>query len=333
VKLSKLDIRSRLRAAFLMPALCVAALAAFLSIYPPSTGQAQFVDQSTFGGTSTGSANAQVISIANLRGNTDGVVLRFVPGFTNTGPATLNTGFGNVAIVRPSSIGNVALSGQELLVGELTCVTFNGTAYQLSCNVDLTPIGRTVEFRGSATPRGTLIEDGSCVSQTTFAALFSVIGTQYGTCSAGNFAVPDSRGTAFMALDGQGANGLAGRITTASCSTPNAVGLCGSETKTLTVAQVPVVASAGGTLGVSVSVSGGVTGTAATNAVSATISGNSTVLLSPNGAAQPTAVSGSFSGTGSGTTTSGPVVSCTNCGGAAHPVLNPVLLGRRAIKY
>jgi microcystin-dependent protein len=334
VKLSKLDIRSRLRAAFFMPALCVAALAAFLSIYPPSNGNAQFVDQSTFGGTSTGSANAQVISIANLRSHTAGVVLRFVPGFTNTGPATLNDGFGAVAIVRPSSIGNVALSGQELLTGELTCVTYNGTAYQLSCNVDMTKIGQTVEVRGSVAPRGTLIEDGSCVSQTTYAPLFSVIGTTYGTCSAGLFAVPDSRGTMFAANDNQGVNGAAGRITTAgsSCNAVSVGVLCGAQNRTLTAAQIPTITASGAALGVSVSVSGSISGSAATNAISLTPSGAAAVILSPSGAAQPTAVTGSFSGSGSGGTTSGPVTSSTNTGGAAHPVLNPILTGLRAIK-
>lgn len=308
----------------------VAIAAAYLFVPPPHQASAQFVDQLTYGGTSTGSVSGSTtsyaITIPNLSANPVGVVLRFIPNVTNVGPTQINvSGLGLVNVLRHSSIGNVAFSGGEFQAGELTCIQFNGTAYELSCNVDITAIGKTVEFRGSATPRGTLIEDGTCVSQTTYAALFSVIGTNYGSCSAGLFAVPDSRGTAFVALDGQGANGLAGRITTASCATPNAVGLCGSQTQTLTAAQIPVITGLN------------------TNAFGVTLS---------LAAIFPGVVTGAFQGgsgangfTNSGTTpitftaASGSVVAnaiafqSTNTGGAAHPILGPSSLGRRAIKF
>src|SRR5579864_3375351 len=186
----------------------IALAAAYLLIPPPQHVSAQFVDQLTFGGTSTGSAKVQAITVSNYDTYKVGVVLRFVPGFTNTGPTQVNVnGLGLVNVFRPSSIGPVAFSGQEFWAGELTCITYTGSFFQLGCNVDMTPIGKTVEFRGSGAPRGTLIEDGSCVSATTYAALATVIGTQYGSCSAGLFAVPDSRGSFFAALDNQGANG------------------------------------------------------------------------------------------------------------------------------
>ncbi|RWZ78929.1 MAG: hypothetical protein EOT05_00085 [Candidatus Microsaccharimonas sossegonensis] len=55
--------------------------------------------------------------------------------------------------------------------------------------------GSTIEGWWSAAPSGYLLEDGSAVSRTTYAALFAVIGTTYG---AGNgsttFNLPDSRG-------------------------------------------------------------------------------------------------------------------------------------------
>jgi microcystin-dependent protein len=236
----------RLRAAFFMSlAVAWSVGALFLFVPPPHPASAQFVEQSTYGGTSTGSANAQAISIPNLRGHTPGVVLRFIPGFSNSGPATLNDGFGAVPIVRPSSIGNVALSGQELLAGELTCVTYNSvsSAYQLSCNVDVTPIGKVEEIRGTTTaPRGRLIEDGSCVLQSTYAALFSVIGTSYGSCPTGQFALPDSKGRAIYAYDNQGAGGAAGVITNAGSGCNNATtvgGQCGGQNKTIITSYLP----------------------------------------------------------------------------------------------
>jgi microcystin-dependent protein len=287
-----------------------------------------FSDQETFGGTSTGSVTGSTtsyaITIPNLSANPTGVVLRFIPNITSVGPTQINvSGIGLVNVLRPSSIGLVAFSGGEFQVGEPTSVMFNGTAYVLTSNVDMTRIGDTVQFRGSAAPRGTLIEDGSCVSQTTFAALFSVIGTSYGSCSAGLFALPDSRGTAFVALDGQGANGLAGRITTASCATPNAVGLCGHETATLTLAQLPTGITSAGTASVASTINDIVQSIGGLPVVSVNQSSVTAYQLLANGGGSTSGVAS----TGSASVTS------NNTSGAAHPVLNPSSFGRRAIKY
>jgi microcystin-dependent protein len=219
----------------------ILALCALLYTFvpPPHSARAQFVDQTTWGGTSGGTANAQTITIANYTAHTAGVALRFVPGNTNTGPTNINiSALGNVAVQRPSSIGNVALSGGELQSGELTCVIYTGSVYQLCYNVDMTPIGKTVEFRGASAPRGTLIEDGSAVSRTTYAALFTVIGSTYGNGDGSTtFNVPDSRGASTLALDNQGANGAANRVTTAGSgcnATALASTICGAQNQTVT---------------------------------------------------------------------------------------------------
>lgn len=305
----------------LIATVAAAICAAVLFAPPPGPSQAQFADQSTYGGTSTGAANVQVITIQNLSAHKVGVPLRFTPGFANTGPATINvSGLGAVAIVRPSSIGNVALSSSELLAGELTEVIYNGTAYQLASNVDMTPIGRTVEYRGASTPRGTLVEDGSCVSRTTYAPLFSVIGTTYGACDGSTtFGLPDSRGTMFAALDNQGANGNANRITSAgSGCTATAVGLCGAQNQTLSTAQLPVVTPSGTIANGAITINNG-----ANVAIQGGSNGPNTfppgfaLVLAAVTASQATST---FTGTPFGS-------------GTAHPILNPISLGRRAIKY
>lgn len=75
------------------------------------------------------------------------------------------------------------------------------------------PIGTSLEFSGTSLPPGFLWEDGANVSRTTYAALFSAIGTTYG---AGNgsttFAVPDSRGRVAVGRDNMGGTS-AGRVT------------------------------------------------------------------------------------------------------------------------
>lgn len=298
---------------------------AWVFVPPPRHASAQFVDQSTYAGGSVGAVNAHIITIGNYTAHTAGVVLRFIPGGTNTGPTTINvSGLGNVAIVRPSSIGNVALSGGELQVNELTCIVYNGTAYQLACNVDMRPIGDTVEYRGAALPRGTLIEDGSPVSRTTYAPLFSVIGTTYGAGDGSTtFNLPLSNGTAFAALDNQGVV-TANRLTSAgSGCNATAVGLCGSQNQTLTNLQVPplpytdpghvhtVTVGTNGTPLSAFSGGGGVGYGAGANA-------NGNLFGAPSGITLNGAVTG---------------ITINPGGGAAHPIVMPVLIGRRAIKY
>ena len=289
---------------------------------PPRHAAAQFVDQSTFGGNSGGTANAQTITIANYTAHTSGVVLRFVPGSTNTGPMQINvSGLGLVNVTRPSSIGVTGLSGGEVQSGELTCITYNGSTYQLACNVDMTPIGKTIDFRGATAPRGSLIEDGSAVSRTTYASLFSVIGTTYGAGDGSTtFNVPDSRGAMFAALDNQGANGAANRITNAgSGCTATAVGLCGSQNQTFARNNLPNTS-------VSVTITDpGHTHTNNANSVNSSSStgGGAFAISAPNAATINSATTG--------------ISAAFNLNGNVSQVpvttLPPVSLGRRAIKY
>lgn len=66
----------------------------------------------------------------------------------------------------------------------------------------MVPTGSTQMFAGTSAPRGWLIADGSAVSRTTYATLFSVIGATYG---AGNgsttFNLPDLRGVVVRGVD------------------------------------------------------------------------------------------------------------------------------------
>lgn len=299
----------------------VAALAAILYVFaPPPQGARAFEAQSTWGGTATGSANAITIAISNVQSlnNILGVPIRFNPAFDNTGAVTAIVGnLAATAVKRPSSRGLVDFSGAEFKAGETTSITYNGSVYVLSSNVDMTPIGRTVDFRGAATPRGTLIEDGSCVSQSTYAALFAEIGHDYafvGSCTPGQFRLPYSNGRAFVALDNQGAS-VASKITMAGSNCNGTIiGNCGFESSTLLYTQLP--ANIPNTATSVSSVSGGIFG-GITHGLSGTIGGSqdnpvnygqvlvdtvTTVVINPNG-------------------------------GQPHSTLNPITLGRRAIKY
>lgn len=311
------------------------AVLAWLLAPPPHSASAQFPSQATFAGTSgASSVNAQTLTLANMPVLVVGVPITFFPGGTNTGPATINlNAIGNTTVLRPSSLGLVGLSGGELASGVLTTVVYDGTNLDIVAPVNPAPVGSTVELRGtsSTAPPGYLIEDGSCVSQTTYAALFATVGSTYGSCGGGLFAVPDSRGTMFAALDNQGVNGAANRITSAgSGCTATAIGQCGLQNQTLTLAQTPTgITSTNGAQAISVQTPGGTTVAANANYSSfgvVTNSGSTSFAALASSASGASFLS-SFSGTNSISATS------NNTGGATHPILNPVLLGRRAIKY
>lgn len=309
----------------------------FMLVPPPQAARA-FEAQSTWGGAGGGTANAQTVAIANVTSLNDvlGVPLRYIPAADNTGPATISVnGLTATAVRRPSNIGLVALSSGELQAGVTTEIMYNGTTIEIRGPLDMTPIGKSVEFRGSATPRGTLIEDGSCVSRTTYAPLFSVVGTNYGACDGTTtFGLPDSRGRGFIALDNQGANGAANVVTSGgSGCNATAVGNCGAQNATLTLAQLPTgITAANASQAISVSTAGNahpnLVGTAGSVGGVQTLGGSqqASPATTAGGIGDYTAVT-SMAGSNSISVTS------NNTSGAAHPILNPVSLGRRAIKF
>lgn len=83
----------------------------------------------------------------------------------------------------------------------------------LSVNVVGTPSGVVAPFAGAAAPSGWLLCDGAAVSRTTYAALFTVVGTQYGSGDGSStFNLPDLRGRSVFGLDNMGGS-AASRVT------------------------------------------------------------------------------------------------------------------------
>jgi microcystin-dependent protein len=90
------------------------------------------------------------------------------------------------------------------------------------------PTGAIMPFAGSTAPSGYLICDGASVNRADYPALFSTIGTTYGSASGTTFNVPDLRGRTPIGA-GTGA-GLTNRVLGSTG---------GAETVTLTIAQMP----------------------------------------------------------------------------------------------
>ena len=86
------------------------------------------------GGTSTGSANAQVIASPSPTGFalTHGLSILFTAGFTNTGATQINVnGTGLVNLFRQSPSGPQALTGGEVVANDLTWAIYDGVQFQL----------------------------------------------------------------------------------------------------------------------------------------------------------------------------------------------------------
>lgn len=103
--------------------------------------------------------------------------------------------------------------------------------------VQLVPSGTVVATARSSAPTGWLSCDGSAVSRTTYATLFSAIGTTYGTGDGSTtFNVPDAKGRVIA-----GKESSETRITSAvagfSGATLGAAG--GAQSHTLTTAEMP----------------------------------------------------------------------------------------------
>jgi microcystin-dependent protein len=293
-----------------------------ISIMGPIGTHAQLASVQTWAGAAGGTSNAPILTIHNVISLTDltGVPIRFLPNGTNTTGVTITInldGGGTLSapLDRPIvGVGNYStLSGAELnqnVMTEIVYLPSPTAAFVIVSPFDPTPVGTSIDVRGTTAPQGYLIEDGSCVSTTLYAALFSVIGNNYGGCSAGNFELPDSRGTLFAVLDNQGSRGAAGRINTAG-SGCNAVGIvyCGLQNSTLQTANLPPYTPSG--------------------AVTFAGSSNPNLWVNSGGLDVPAGSSLSFS--------SGGALAFVGAaqGGTSTPFSNlpPILLGLKAIKF
>lgn len=105
----------------------------------------------------------------------------------------------------------------------------DSTNVQTSITGALSFTGMIAWYGNSTPPSGWLVCDGSAVSQSTYAALFNIIGTTFGPTSGGNFTLPDFRRYAPMGVGGSQVSGPA--------NTMGSTG--GEETHTLSSAEIP----------------------------------------------------------------------------------------------
>ena len=126
-----------------------------------------------------------------------------------------------VALKSPSSVSSnvtFTLPGADGSAGEF--LKTDGSGNLSFSIVQGVPSGAVFCIAVASVPSGYLECNGAAVSRTTYAALFAVIGTQYGSTNSTNFKVPDLRGEFVRGFDnGRGVD--SGRSVASSQSAQN----------------------------------------------------------------------------------------------------------------
>ena len=150
-----------------------------------------------------------------------------------------NSGTG-VITVDPNLTENIdGASTLAVNAGESLLLYCDGTAWYSVGKSSGVPSGAWFPYSGTSAPAGYLLCDGSAVSRTTYASLFSAIGTVHGVGDGSStFNLPDMRGRLPVGQDDMGGS-AASRVTTAGSGVDGATlgATGGAQNVTLTAAE------------------------------------------------------------------------------------------------
>jgi microcystin-dependent protein len=101
--------------------------------------------------------------------------------------------------------------------------------------------GTVIPYSGTSAPSGYVLCYGQAINRTTYATLFAVIGTTYGSGDGSTtFNVPDLRGRAVAGKDNMGGSAASRLTNTTMSPDANTLGATGgAQTHTLVTAEMP----------------------------------------------------------------------------------------------
>ena len=162
--------------------------------------------------------------------------------------ATLADDAVTAAKIADDAVGADAVADNSIGAAAIN-ISGNGTSGQavvsdgdgsFSYTSNIVPSGALMPYAGTSAPTGFLLCDGSAVSRSTYATLFSAISTTYGSGDGSStFNLPDLRGRVIAGQDDMG-GASANRLTnqTGGLNGDDLGATGGSETHTLTTAQL-----------------------------------------------------------------------------------------------
>jgi microcystin-dependent protein len=188
----------------------------------------------------------------------DGVTLSVTANVTCGASATLNVnGLGAKKLRKFTggseadvAAGDLVANGHYLLQYDSAANASAGAWIVLNPTVavpsipDAMPVGMIVPYAGTSAPSKFLFCFGQNVSRTTYSALFTALGTTYGSGDGSTtFTLPDLRGRVVAGKDDMGGS-AASRLTNSGTGNPGIAGATlgaagGADRHTLTTAQMP----------------------------------------------------------------------------------------------
>ena len=201
-------------------------------------------------GTIVTAGSATAYTVASNQGfdnfaDMNGAMLAFVPHATSGATVTLNVdGLG----AKPLRYGpSLELQSGVLIQGTPYAATYNNSdgAFYLQggfANPYGIPLGGLLPYVGASAPNSAFaLPSGQAISRTTYASLFSLVGTTFGAGDGSTtFNIPDLRGRAVFGLDDMNGS-AANRITVAGGNFDGTVlgGTGGAQNHTLAVSEIP----------------------------------------------------------------------------------------------
>lgn len=162
------------------------------------------------------------------------------PTFTGTVVLPATTSVGTVSATELGYLDGVTSALQTQIDGKAASVHTHAISDVTGLSVAVCPTGAVIPYAGDTEPSGWLLCAGQSLSRVTYAALFAVIGTTYGSVDGDSFTLPDLRGRVVAGQDDMGgtsANRLTAQTGGVDGDVLGASG--GAETHTLTTAQMP----------------------------------------------------------------------------------------------
>jgi microcystin-dependent protein len=163
-----------------------------------------------------------------------------------------NNGTDDTRALTPAKLTNISPASVTYSTSDQILILDASDSSKLKrSTVTFIPAGSVVDFAGSSAPSGWLLCAGQAVSRTTYADLFTAIGTTFGVGDGSTtFNLPDLRGRVVAGKDDM--NGTAASRLTTGGSGINGASLGasgGTQTHTLITAEMPAHTHSGGIAG------------------------------------------------------------------------------------